>query len=299
MPTVQEAKQAVIEQPPQKTLKEMVKEAAHELGKALPAHMNPERIVRIALTCINQNPELLKCTPISFMGSLFVLAQLGLEPIAGRAYLLPFNNKRKIGNDWKTFKEVQAVIGYKGYVDLFYRHDAALAIDMQTVCVNDEFSYEYGTASFLRHRPKQGDRGEALGYYAIAKLRGGVHTFRYMSKEECMAHGQRHSKTFKEGKFSDYSPWSTDPDSMCMKTVLLQLSKLLPISIELQRAISVDETSRDYREGIQDTFDLPATTSYVNGDNQTKRIPDQSQQSRDSDDPSKLTDVEKKEYEVV
>ena len=35
----------------------------------------------------------------------------------------------------------------------------------------------------------------------------------------------------------------------CKKTVLIQLAKMLPLSIELQRAISIDETSRDYRRG--------------------------------------------------
>lgn len=256
------------------TLKDMVKKAATELGKALPAHMNPERVVRIAHTCINQNPELSKCTPASFMGSLFVLAQLGLEPIAGRAYLLPFNNSRKVGDKWTTQKEVQAVIGYKGYADLFYRHDSALAIDMKTVYMNDEFDYCYGTDAYLRHRPAKQDRGEAVGYYAIAKLKGGASLFHYMSKAECLAHGQSHSKTFdkKEGKFHAKSPWNTEEDSMCMKTVLLQLSKVLPLSFELQRAISVDETSREYRDGMKDVISAPSTTTWTKEEPQDAEI---------------------------
>ena len=263
MSTPQSVKTQVQAQPPQETLKELIKKSTAELGKALPSHMSPERVVRIALTCINQNPELMKCTPASFMGSLFVLAQIGLEPIAGRAYLLPFNNKRKVGNDWTTVKEVQALIGYKGYAELFYRHGSALMIDMQTVYKNDEFSYAYGTKAYLDHRPKHDDRGEAVGYYAIATLKGGVHVFRYMSKAECTEHGKQHSKTYNEKEgFSKYSPWHTDPDSMCMKTVLLQLSKLLPLSFELQRAISVDETSRDYRDGMKDVISAPSNTSW-------------------------------------
>lgn len=246
------------------TLRDLVRKSATELGKALPAHLKPERVVRIALTQITLNPELAKCTPASFMGSLFALAQLGLEPIGGRAYLLPFNNKRNINGEWKTYKECQAIIGYKGYIDLFYRHESALAIDMQTVYEKDDFSYEYGTNSYLKHRPTMKDRGEVIGYYAVAKLKGGAHAFRYMTKEECLEHGKAHSKTYnsKEGKFSDYSPWTNEPDAMCMKTVLLQLAKLLPISIEIQKAISVDETSRDYREGIKDAFDMPETTNW-------------------------------------
>ena len=61
MSTVNSVKTDLQQIPPQKTIKNLVKEATQELGKALPAHMNPERVVRIALTAINQNPELVDC----------------------------------------------------------------------------------------------------------------------------------------------------------------------------------------------------------------------------------------------
>lgn len=264
MSTVNEIKNQMQTMPPQKTLKDLVRAATVELGKALPSHMNPERVVRIALTALNQNPELSKCTPASFMGSLFVLAQVGLEPIAGRAYLLPFNNKRNIDGKWTTVKEVQAVIGYKGLAELFYRHESSLSIDMQTVYTNDEFDYQYGTQPFLKHKPSDRDRGEVRGYYAVALLRGGGTVFKYMTQSECLEHGKKHSKTFskKDEQFNSYSPWSTDPDSMCKKTVLIQLGKVLPLSVELQRAISVDETSRDYRHGLKTALDAHETTHW-------------------------------------
>jgi len=249
-------------------LKAMIQQSAKELERALPSHLNADRIVRIALTSIRLNPELSNCTPESFLGSLFVLAQIGIEPIAGRAYLLPFNNKRKIGNEWKTIKEVQAIIGYKGLIELFYRNDAALSIDTQAVYANDDFNYEYGTDSFLKHKPTMKERGEVIGYYAVAKMRGGASVFKYMSKDECMKHGKTHSKTYnkKSNEFSTFSPWVKEPDAMCKKTVLIQLSKLLPLSVEIQRAISVDETSRHYRQGINNALDLPDTTDWKEKD---------------------------------
>jgi recombination protein RecT len=134
------AKQALARQDdkPAGTLQTLIQKSAKELGRALPAHMNPDRLVRIALTSIRQNPDLASCTQESFLGALFVLAQVGLEPIAGQAYLLPFNNRRK-GADgrWETKKEVQAVIGYKGLKELFYRHDSAVTIEIHTVCERD------------------------------------------------------------------------------------------------------------------------------------------------------------------
>ena len=247
-----------------KGLHELIRESSKELQNALPSHMNPERMVRIALTSVRMNPELARCTPESFLGSLFTLAQLGLEPIAGRAYLLPFNNKRKIEGQWKTFKEVQAIIGYKGLADLFYRHESSISIDMQTVKENDEFDYMYGTDSYLRHKPAQENRGETIGYYAVAKLKNGGSIFRYMTKGDAIEHGKKHSKTFdkSKGQFSEYSPWVKEPDAMSMKTVLIQLSKLVPLSVELQRAISADETSRDFKKGVGSALDMPVTTEW-------------------------------------
>jgi recombination protein RecT len=246
------------------TIQTMINKSIKELGRALPSHLNAERLARIAITCIRMNPELMKCTPESFLGSLFVLAQLGLEPIAGRSYLLPFNNKRKIGNDWKTIKECQALIGYKGLVELFFRHESALSIDMQEVHANDIFDYSYGTEGFLKHRPALKDRGETIGYYAVAKLKGGASIFKFMSKEEILNHAQKHSKTFDKDKNEFYysSPWAKEFDAMAKKTVLIQLAKLLPLSVELQRAIAVDETSRELKTGIDDALELPETTNW-------------------------------------
>lgn len=270
----EQIKKSITTSPQIQPIQKLIEKSVNEIGRALPAGMNPERVVRIALTCIGQNPELAKCTPESFIGSLLVLSQLGLEPIAGRAYLLPFNNKRKeVVNgkeEWKTKKECQAILGYRGIAELFYRHDASLSIDFQVVREGDRFEYQYGTNPFLNHQPKANDKGPVVGYYAVALLKGGANLFRYMTKEECMEHGKKHSKTWIDYKwinkekapcephFDEKSPWFTEPNSMCLKTVLIQLSKLLPLSVEMQRAISVDETSRDWREGIQDAISIPA-----------------------------------------
>jgi recombination protein RecT len=216
--------------------------------------MRPERLVRIALTCIRQTPELTQCNPASFVGALLVSAQMGLEPMAGRAYILPFWNSRA------NRKDAQFILGYRGISELFYRHAKAINFNWGIVHKNDEFEFEYGTNSKLRHRFGLGERGEVIGYYVIAELQGGAKPFLVMSKEDCLEHGKRHSKTYdiKTNQFNSRSPWFTDPDAMCLKTVLIQLSKVLPLSVELQQAIQADETSREYREGIDDALDIPA-----------------------------------------
>lgn len=299
---------------PAQSIQSLIEQSAKQLGKALPEHMRPERLVRIALTNIRLNPALSECTPASFLGALFTAAQLGIEPVGGRAYLLPFNNSRKIGGEWKKIKEVQFVMGYKGVAELFYRHEKSVMLRWSAVKENDDFHYEYGTNEFLKHVPAKTGRGKTVGYWALAKLAGGGSPFLYMSIEECMEHAKRHSKSFnkKEDAFDDNSPWITEPDSMCLKTVFIQLAKTLPLSVEVQRALGADESSREYRREIDSALDLPDTTNWAaespaevisetqtekknrNGNGNGEKPTDQAFQASVAELKAKLTDDEYK-----
>lgn len=224
----------------------LIQRSAAELGKALPAHMRPERIVRIALTTLRMNPNLYKCNPQSFLAALFQSAQLGLEPnVEGQAYIIPYG------------ENAQFQIGYKGYVELFFRHQSALSLDMQEVRENDDFDYQYGTESFIKHRPALKDRGEVIAYYAVAKLKDGASLFKVMSKDDCLDHGKKHSKNFS----SPSSTWKKDQDAMCKKTVLIQLMKLLPKSIEIQKALAMDETVKT--KVAADMFEVKDEVDYT------------------------------------
>ena len=90
------------------TIPDMVKVMMPEIKKALPSVMSPERFTRIALSALNNTPQLQACTPMSFLAALLNSAQLGLEPNTplGQAYLIPYKNHGKL--------ECQFQIGYKG-----------------------------------------------------------------------------------------------------------------------------------------------------------------------------------------
>lgn len=223
----------------------MIEKAIPELAKMLDDDQAAKRFARIITNDCRQNPELFDCTPLSFMGAMFTAAELKLEPVAGRAYLLPFSNSRKVGNEWKKVKEVQLIIGYKGLVELFYRHASSESISWGVVHKNDEFDYGSGSEAFVRHKKALSDRGEKIAYWVGAYVNGRF-LFEVKSYADCIAHGEQHSKTFnkRDGKFYAKSPWVTSEDSMCLKTCLIQLSKTLPLSVEMQKAINADETSR-------------------------------------------------------
>ena len=94
------------------TIADMVKALEPEIKRALPAVLTPERFTRMALSAINNTPELAGCTPMSFIAAMMNAAQLGLEPNTplGQAYLIPYKNKGVL--------ECQFQIGYKGMIDL-------------------------------------------------------------------------------------------------------------------------------------------------------------------------------------
>ena len=259
--------QAIEQRQRSKPIMDLIQKNLVELGKALPAHMTAERLGRIDLTTVRKNPELAECTQESFLGALFQAAQLGLEPdIDGQAYFLVFNNSRKINGKWTKLKEVQFVIGYKGYVELFYRYELSLKVSMHTVYEKDYFDYQYGTNEYIKHIPYdtpnengEVDRGKPIKYYAIAHLTNGACLFMVMSRSECIKHAKKHSKAYIEMEFDEAekkyvkitnphfnpnSAWVTDENAMCKKTVLCQLMKTVPKSVEIRKALAMDNTTK-------------------------------------------------------
>lgn len=218
---------------PANTIAAYLKKMGPEIEKALPSHMNPDRMARIALTTIRTNPKLLEASIPSLLGAVMQAAQLGLEPgLIGHCYLVPFRN----GKTGQT--DVQFIIGYKGMIDLARRSGQIENIYAHAVYSNDEFDYELGLEPKLKHKPyMEGDRGEFIGAYAVAHFKDGGYQFEFMPKSEIEKRRSR-SKAAKNG------PWVTDYEEMAKKTVIRHMWKYLPISIEIQQQAMQDEVVR-------------------------------------------------------
>lgn len=217
---------------PAQTIAAYLKKMAPEIEKALPKHMDADRMARIALTTIRTNPKLLECSVPSLLGAVMQAAQLGLEPgLIGHCYLVPFKNG-KTGQS-----EVQFIIGYKGMIDLARRSGNIESIYAHAVYANDTFEYEYGLHPKLVHKPAMTDRGEFIGAYAVAHFKDGGYQFEFMPKEEI-------EKRRKRSKAASAGPWVTDYEEMAKKTVIRHMWKYLPISIEIQQQAAQDEVVR-------------------------------------------------------
>ncbi|MGO5082401.1 recombinase RecT [Oscillospiraceae bacterium LCP25S3_E4] len=214
------------------TIKDYINLYSKEIAKALPSVLTPERFSRMAMTAITKTPKLAECSPQSFIGSLLTAAQLGLEPNTplGQAYLIPFYNGKK-----RTY-ECQFQVGYKGMIDLCNRSGEIKNIEAHIVYENDEFEFEYGLDSKLKHKPCMSDKGAPVWVYALYRLNNGGYGFEVMSVDDCMAHGEKYSKTFNN------SPWQTNPEEMMKKTVLKKVLKYAPVRSDFVKGAVADET---------------------------------------------------------
>ena len=212
------------------TVAGMMKAYKDQIAVALPKHMTPDRMVRIVTTEMRKNPDLMKCEPTSMFGAVIQCSQIGLEPggTLGHAYLIPFNNRKK------SIMEVQLIIGYRGMIDLARRSGQIASITANCFYENDEFSFRHGINQQLDHIPSNGDHGKMIGAYAVAKLKDGGYQFEVMYKNAIDAIKEK-SKT------SRFGPWVDHYDEMARKTVVRRLFKYLPVSIEIQTAVGMDE----------------------------------------------------------
>lgn len=210
-----------------------------QFALALPKVLPVDRFLRVLMTTLNNNPKLLDCDQNSVLASCMTAAQLGLEidPVLGRAYLVPFKGK------------CQLVVGYKGYVDLAYRSGQLIGLSAEAVYEKDTFSYAMGLNERLEHIPSEDeDRGALKFAYAVATLTGGGKVWKVLNRGDVMR-----AKKSSQSAGSDTSPWKLHEASMWVKTAVRALSKFLPLSPELRDAIAHDEgEDRDQAAAYKD-----------------------------------------------
>lgn len=215
----------------------MIEKLKPQMALALPKHLNPDRMARIMLTELRRVPKLADCSRDSLLGALMACSQLGLEPGngLGHAYLLPFDKRAKVGGQWQTVSvDCQLIIGYRGMIDLARRSGQIVSLSARSVHVGDTFSYRFGLDETIEHVPSEGERGVLTHVYAVAKLKDGGVQFEVMTRAEI-------EKVRAQSKAKDSGPWVTHFEEMAKKTVIRRLFKYLPVSIEMARAVTMDE----------------------------------------------------------
>jgi recombination protein RecT len=236
-----------------------------QLAIALPKHITVERMLGVALRSIQKTPQLVECDQASLINAVFQSAQLGLEcdGVLGHAFLVPFK------------KKVVLIPGYKGLLKLARNSGEISTIQAHEVRQKDTFKFHYGLDPILEHIPTpDDDPGGIVAFYAVARLKDGSTQFEVMWVRQVNAIRDR-SEGYRAAKqYGKSTPWETDYAEMGKKTALRRLCKMLPSSVELARAISLDEEAD---AGIQDldsvidlTIDEPTNGDEQNGNGTSK-----------------------------
>lgn len=234
-----------------KSFPAMLEKFKGEIARALPRHINPDRMARIALTAFRMNPKLGECDPRSVFAAVIQSSQLGLEVgLMGEAHLVPFKG------------QCQLIPGYIGLMKLARQSGLVQDIYAHDVRVNDKFTLKLGMERSLEHEPLTGpggfpasdeERGEVVGFYAVAVFKDGSRTFVAMSRKEVekIRDGSRGYQSAKQYKRE--SVWDTDFVAMGLKTVIRRLCKFLPKSPELATALAMDAVNE---QGQTQNLDL-------------------------------------------
>lgn len=247
-----------------KTVREYFERHQSEIARALPrGGLTADRLVRIALTECTRTPRLLECTAESLVAAVLTSAQLGLEPdgTLGRAYLIPFRNRKK------GVIEAQLQVGYQGLKELALNTDAVQSISATVVREGDEFSWQRGTDPKIEHVPKfvkprpadlEPDEIKSwnrfhgppiIAVYAIAQIKGlDRPEFEVMSTEEV-------EQIRRMSKQPDSPMWTGHWPMGARKTVVKRFCKLLPASTSLQKAVALDDMAEG---GIRQDVEVEA-----------------------------------------
>lgn len=216
-----------------------------------------DQVVASLMSLVNSNIVLQSCDPKTVFAAAMTAAALDLpiNPSLGQAYIIPFNNKVKVGEkeikkangevymkpiyEWQ--KQAQFQMGYKGFVQLGLRSGKYKTMHAGVVKEGEfqgenhltgelEFAWEKDAAK----RAKL----ETAGFVAYIELTTGFSKSLYMSVEEVTAHAKKYSKSFADG----YGQWADNFDGMAKKTVLkLLIDKWGIKTTAIERALVADQ----------------------------------------------------------
>lgn len=202
-----------------------------QFAAALPAHIPVERFMRVVMTAIQNNPDLLQCARQSLFNACVRAAQDGLLPDGREGAIVAYELRSgAIAAQWMPM-----VAGLRKKA----RNSGELSDWMaEVVHEGDEFDYQKGDNPFIFHRPaKTGGRTRPVTHaYSIAIFKDGTKSREVMTVDEIEDIRKQYSRSRK-------GPWS-DPvayPEMCRKTVARLHSKQLPMSTDLDTLLRRDD----------------------------------------------------------
>jgi len=230
---------SIVTQNSQLSFADYIEQNKDEFAKVIPSNMKLDKILRLGIAAYKRKPQLMACTQDSVAMAIMEATSLGLEidtPMH-QCTIVPVN-------DYKNkCKSAELWIEYEGYVALMYRHQKVISIFASEVYMDDEFDFQYGTDSFLKHKPNGNSISEKISFfYCCVKLVGG-HIFRVMTKKQVDNVRDSYSKAYNYNQSDKNTPWNQDYIAMGKKTVIRAINKFVPKTTEVSMAYDTDIAS--------------------------------------------------------
>lgn len=227
---------------PRKDMKGLIQANWPRMAAVLPRHMDPDRMMQLAISTMNKNPKLLNCTPESVLGCLMTASALGLEPNdvngLGQAYIIPYG------------KTATYISGYRGLYKLALNSGEIQSITVEAVYEGDEFEYRMGDDARIVHVPDinaEHSYEKLVCVYCITRLKNGGIQRTVMNKAEV-------EKRRNVSKARNDGPWATWPEEMAKKTVIRAAAKTWPLSAEKSRAVDIASAADEQVGGSYGSF---------------------------------------------
>lgn len=210
-----------------KTFAAFIKSRMPSINNVAARHMRPERLYRLIVANVSKTPALQKCSMESIFRACLQSVELGLEPgsALGEGYLVPYG-------DQCTF-----IPGYRGLIALAYRSGHVKSVSSAVVYQGDKFEFALGLAPKLEHVPDPAAVREPkdITYaYCIVQLKDGGLVYDVMTRGEV-------DRIRSRSKAGGSGPWVTDYAEMAKKTVARRCLKYAPMSVEMSKALALDE----------------------------------------------------------
>lgn len=214
-----------------------------QFSLALPKHMPVERFMRVVLTAVNSNSDLLKADRQSLFEAAMKAAQDGLLPDGREGALVVYNTKvpGRNGEKDRWIQKVQWMPMVAGIMKKARNSGEIALITAGCVWGGDKFRYwidDDGEHIFYEPGEKQ-DRDVFVKAFAMAKLKDGTVYALPMSPTD--VEKVRNASKAKEGP-----AWNNWYDQMAQKAAIRRLAKRLPMSSDLDDLIRRDDELYDF-----------------------------------------------------
>lgn len=233
---------------PVEQLKNTIVQMRPQFLKALPKHISIDKFERALYTAVAATPKLAEMDRNSVLAACLKAANDGLLPDGKEAALVPFKGA------------AQYLPMFAGILKKMRNSGELLSIEANIVHKNDKFSYRIGVDLLPVFEPDWfGERGEAIGVYAVGKTKDGGLYVEIMNKADVYK-----TKAAGAGASSSYSPWNGPFEhEMWKKAVIRRIAKKMPSSTDLDGLFGNDDENYDFKQPANQVDDQSAAQQPV------------------------------------